>query len=144
MDISSYKPGLYSTIANTSTSKASTNFRVSQVPLSGPIVVFNVMNSTYAPGDSIAILGTDGPNGIIQISLVDPNNKTVSSIQVNSDNMGQFSSDALKIPINAVSGVWTINATHGVAQRKSENQSKLFEQYYVNNKVSFATTQIRY
>jgi hypothetical protein len=116
LDISSYKPGLYSAIANTSTSKASTNFRVSQVPLSGPIVVFNVMNRTYAPGDSIAILGTDGPNGIIQISLVDPNDKTVSSIQVNSDNIGQFSSDALKIPINAVSGIWEINATHGVAQ----------------------------
>ncbi len=116
LNISSYKPGLYSAIANTSASKASTNFRVSQMPLLGPLVVFKTINSTYVPGDSIAIRGFDGPNGSIQLLLIDPNGKTVMSVQVNSDNTGRFSSDTLKIPINAVSGIWEINATHGIAQ----------------------------
>ncbi|MGH2613302.1 MAG: hypothetical protein ACRDFB_09700 [Rhabdochlamydiaceae bacterium] len=120
LDISSYKPGLYSAIASAAASKVSTNFRVSQVPLLGPIIAFKTMNNTYAPGDSIAIFGVYAPNEIILISLIDPNGNVVKSVQTNSDNIGQFSSDDLKIPINAISGIWEINATHGVVYGSRE------------------------
>lgn len=116
LDISQYKPGLYSSIVSTSASKVSTNFRVSQVQLSGPIISFNPMNKTFVPGDSITILGSDGPNDIIHLSLINPNGNVINSVQVNSDSIGQFSSNDLKIPMNAIAGVWVINATHGIAQ----------------------------
>lgn len=119
LDISSYKLGVYSAIASTSTSKIAASFAVG-LP-SGPPIALNVLKNTYyIPGDSITILGAEGPDRIIQLSLVDPNGNVVKSVQTNSDNTGQFSSNDLKIPINAISGIWQINATHGTSYSSLE------------------------
>ncbi|MDH2908321.1 MAG: hypothetical protein PXX83_09540 [Candidatus Nitrosotalea sp.] len=118
LDISSYKLGVYSAIASTSTSNVTTHFMVG--PPSGPPMTLNVVKNTYAPGDTIKVLGTEGPNGIIQLSLLDPNSNVVKSVQTYTDNAGQFSSNDLKIPTNAISGIWQINATHGISYTSLE------------------------
>src|SRR5574340_218284 len=118
LDISSYKLGVYSAIASTSTSNVTAHFMIG-LP-SGPPIALNVVKNTYTPGDSITILGAEGPDRIIQLSLVDPNGNVVKSVQTNSDNTGQFSSNDLKIPTNAISGIWQINATHGISYSSME------------------------
>src|SRR5574340_407279 len=118
LDISSYKLGVYSAIASTSTSNVTAHFMIG-LP-SGPPIALNVVKNTYTPGDSITILGAEGPDRIIQLSLVDPNGNVVKSVQTNSDNTGQFSSNDLKIPTNAISGIWQINATHGISYSNIE------------------------
>ncbi|MDE1843906.1 MAG: hypothetical protein KGI10_01095 [Thaumarchaeota archaeon] len=116
LDISSYKLGVYSAIA--STSNVTAHFMIG-LP-SGPPIALNVVKNTYAPGDSITILGAEGPDRIIQLSLVDPNGNVVKSVQTNSDNTGQFSSNDLKVPTNAISGIWQVNATHGISYSSIE------------------------
>ncbi|MDC8452605.1 MAG: hypothetical protein KGH87_06670 [Thaumarchaeota archaeon] len=118
LDISSYKLGVYSVIASTSTSNVTAHFVIG-LP-SGPPIALNVVKNTYAAGDSVKVLGAEGPDRIIQLSLIDPNGNVVKSIQTNSDNTGQFSSNDLKIPTNAISGIWQINATHGISYSSVE------------------------
>src|SRR5574340_1342613 len=118
LDISSYKLGVYSAIASTSTSNVTAHFMIG-LP-SGPPIALNVVKNTYTPGDSITILGAEGPDRIIQLSLIDPNGNVVKSVQTNSENTGQFSSNDLKIPTNAISGIWQINATHGISYSNIE------------------------
>lgn len=103
------------TIHETNNTKQSASY-VNKSSLLGPIIALKTMKNAYAMGDSITILGAEGPNDMIQLSLIDPNGKIVNSIQVSSDDTGQFSSNDLKIPTNAIAGVWVINATHGTAQ----------------------------
>lgn len=113
LNISSYSPGLYLVVVNDSTAKAALYFRVTKVQVLGGFIALKTINSTYYAGDSVAIFGTDRPDGTINLSLLDPNGDTVSSVQANSDEVGQFSSNILKIPSDAVSGWWLINATDG-------------------------------
>ncbi|MHB8602722.1 MAG: hypothetical protein ACYC6W_01390 [Nitrosotalea sp.] len=120
LDISSYKLGVYSAIASNSANKVTARFMIGHM-LSGPPIALSVLKNThYIPGDSITILGVEGHDEIIQLSLVDPNGNVVKSVQTNTDNTGQFSSNDLKIPINAISGIWQINATHGTSYSSLE------------------------
>lgn len=118
LDISSYKLGVYSVTAST-TNKVTTSFTIGLMP-SGPPITLNVVKNTYIPGDYITIFGTDGHDEIIQLSLTDPNGIVVKSIQISSDKTGQFLSSNLKIPTNAISGIWRINATHNVSHTSLE------------------------
>ena len=114
LDISSYKPGVYSAIATSLISKLTANFAVG-LSTTGPIVTLNVLKDTYAQGDFITIVGTVGPNDTVQLSLIDPNDNVVTSIQTVSNDIGQYSTSALRIPTNAISGIWKITADHNVS-----------------------------
>ncbi|GEM_PF-1707705 len=114
LDISSYKPGVYSAIATSLMSQVTTSFAVGLVT-TGPIITLNVAKNTYVQGDFITITGTVGPDDVVQLSLIDPNDNVVTSIQTISNNIGQYSTSALRIPINAISGTWKITADHNTS-----------------------------
>jgi hypothetical protein len=112
-NVTSFNDGIYYAMIGQGYDSIKIGFGVGLMP-SGPIIAVNVMKDTYVPGDSITIHGAEGPNGIIQLSLIDPNGNVVKSVQTNSDDAGLFSSYDLKIPTNAISGIWKIMATHGI------------------------------
>ncbi|MGI0018182.1 MAG: hypothetical protein ACREA1_05695 [Nitrosotalea sp.] len=114
LDISSYKPGVYSTTATSPVSKLTTSFTVDLIPTGGPITL-NVDKSLYLPGDHVIILGTWISNDLIQLSLINPNGISVESAQTVSDKTGHFSLFNFTIPTNAISGIWQIDATSGVS-----------------------------
>ncbi|CUR51398.1 exported protein of unknown function [Nitrosotalea devaniterrae] len=114
LDISSYKPGVYSAIANSLTSKLTTGFAVGLASPGGQIML-NTDKNSYLPGDNIAILGAWNPDTLVQLLLIDPSGISVKSIQTFSDKTGHFSSSDITIPLNAISGIWQISATSGVS-----------------------------
>ncbi|HEX5358498.1 MAG TPA: hypothetical protein VFW99_01125, partial [Candidatus Nitrosotalea sp.] len=114
LDISSYKPGVYSAIATSLMSKVTTSFAVG-LATTGPIVTLDVQKDTYVQGDLITIVGTVGPDDVVELSLIDPNDNVVTSIQTISNDIGQYSTSALRIPTNAISGTWKITADHNTS-----------------------------
>lgn len=112
LDISDYKPGVYSVIATSPISKLTTGFTVDLMPTGGHIFL-NVDKSSYIPRDHVIILGTMNSNTLVQLSLINPNGIPVESTQTFSDNTGHFSLSNFTIPTNAISGVWKIGATRG-------------------------------
>lgn len=113
LDITSYKPGMYSVIATSPSSKLTTSFTVGLTP-TGEGIVLNADKSSYLPGDHIIILGAMNSNTLVQLSLIDPNGISMEYTQTFSDNTGHFSLFNFTIPVNAISGIWKISATSGV------------------------------
>ena len=113
LDITSYKPGMYSVIATSPSSKLTTSFTVGLTPTGGRIVL-NADKISYFSGDHVVILGDMNSNTLVQLSLIDPNGISMKSTQTFSDNTGHFSLFNFTIPVNAISGIWKISATSGV------------------------------
>lgn len=134
LDILSYKPGVYSAIVTSPISKLTTNFAVG-LSTTGSIITLNVLKDTYVQGDFITIVGTVGRNDTVQLSLIDPNDNVVTSIQTVSNDVGQYSTSALRIPTNAISGIWKITADHNV----SHTAIKITVQSYASNGVMKST-----
>lgn len=113
-DISSYSPGISHVIVNDGTDEIELDFAVG-LSTTGPIITLNVLKDTYVQGDFITTIGTVGRNDTVQLSLIDPNNNVVTSIQTVSNDVGQYSTSALRIPTNAISGIWKITADHNIS-----------------------------
>lgn len=90
LDISSYKPDVYSATATSDMSKISTSFSIGLAP-SGPRITLSTARYAYFPGDTVAILGAYHPNTIYEISLVDPRGTVEKSTQVSSIAIGPVS-----------------------------------------------------
>jgi plastocyanin len=118
LDISSYKPGVYSAIATSSISKITTSFSIGIISSGGVPIVLNTDKNSYMPGGSITILGTCLPNTLVQLSLLDPNGVAVNSVPIFSDKTGYFSSSNFTIPTNAIAGIWQIDATRGISHAR--------------------------
>lgn len=119
LDISYYKPDVYSATATSLVSKVTTGFSVGLAPTGGRIVINSDRNS-YLPGDNVAIVGTWTSNTLIQLSLIDPSGISVKSSQTFSDKTGHFSSSDLVIPMDAISGIWQIGADSGMTHARAQ------------------------
>lgn len=115
LDISSYKPSVYSIIATSTMSKITTSFAVGLAP-SGAIITLQTNANSYFPGDSVTILGAFNPNALVELSLIDPNGHTVQHVQTFSDKTGHYTSSSIKVPTYAIPGIWKIQATSGVSR----------------------------
>ncbi|MGI0007515.1 MAG: hypothetical protein ACREAR_05910 [Nitrosotalea sp.] len=113
LDISSYKPGVYSATATSLMSKITTSFAVGLDPTGGRIV-FNIAKNSYFPRDPVAIFGTYYPHDIVQLSLADPHGVVIKSVQTVTDETGHFSSSDIQVPSDAIPGIWMTRATSGV------------------------------
>lgn len=113
LDVSFYKPGMYSVIATSPISKLTTSFTVGLMPTGGGMFL-NTDKNSYLLGDRVKILGTMNSNTLVQLSLINPNGIPVESTQTFSDNTGHFSLLNFTIPQNAISGAWKISAISGV------------------------------
>ena len=109
LNLNSFSAGIYTAIALKGNLQDTTKFSVGLTTGSGQIT-FSSTKDVYAPGDRVLILGKTGGNAILAISLIDPQNNTIRTLEIFSDSNGQFS-NTFRIPIDAETGIWKIEIT---------------------------------
>ena len=110
LDLNGYKSGIYRAVISDANIEDIAKFSVGLQTGTG-VITFSPTKSTYQSGEEIHVIGhTANTNAILFLSLVNPNGYKVSEIEIFSDKSGQFTTNLLRIPLDASPGVWTIEA----------------------------------
>jgi len=105
--------GAYTISGKRGESTDDAKFTVGFTTGSGSILV-QTTKSEYQQNESVLILGsTDSINVLLDITITDPNGKTIKKIDTFSDRFGVFKVDNFRIPADAKLGEWTVNAKSG-------------------------------
>ncbi|MCY4490522.1 MAG: biofilm-associated protein [Thaumarchaeota archaeon] len=112
LDLARYKSGIYTAVISKGSSESTEIFTVGLRISTGEIKI-ETTNLDYHPSDSVLILGVTDPNSLLTITLKNPDGNEVRVKDTFSDKNGKISDDTFKIPSDAESGHWTINATSG-------------------------------
>ncbi len=105
--------GAFSLNAERGESSGSTVFTIGLTTGSGAISI-QTTRDDYKQGEQVLILGNTGSiNVLLDITITDPEGKTVKKIETFSDRFGVFKVDNFRIPSDAKAGVWDINAKSG-------------------------------
>ena len=123
LNLTSYTPGIYSVALTRGNDKVVKDFAVGLETGCGQISLRTV-KATYFPGDSILIFGNANPDCIIQMSLTDPSGVQAKAEQTFVDKSGIFSAFDFRIPDDAQSGTWKIDATSGIDHKSLPIQVK--------------------
>ena len=113
VDLTGYTSGIYTTVISRGNVHAENKFSVGLQTSTGSITLKS-LHETYRPGESVLLIGESNPNVIITVSLTDPNGIKVKTQDVFTDRKGIFSSFIFRIPSNAQSGVWKLEAGSGI------------------------------
>jgi len=119
IDLTGYSSGVYKAVVSNPTYQDTAKFSVGLSSGSGTIN-FSSTKPNYSPGESMLILGNTGANALLNISLIDPNGKTINKIEIFTDKEGGFTTELLGIPSNAISGIWQIKAQSGLDHKEQE------------------------
>ena len=117
VDLTGYSSGVYKAVASNPIYQDTAKFSVGLSSGSGNIT-FSSTKLQYSGGDNILIIGNAGANSILNISLIDPNGKTLTKFEIFTDKEGTFSTDMLGIPSNAIDGEWQIKAQSGLDHKE--------------------------
>ena len=110
LDLNGYKSGVYRAVVSHANIEDIAKFSVGLQTGTG-VITLSPTKSTYQPGEETTVIGqTANTNAILFLSLVNPNGDKVSEIELFSDKNGQFTTNLLRIPLDASPGVWTIEA----------------------------------
>ena len=110
LDLNGYKSGVYRAVISHASIEDIAKFSVGLQTGTG-VITLSPTKSTYQSGEEIVVIGqTANSNAILFLSLVNPNGDKVSEIELFSDKNGQFTTNLLRIPLDASPGVWTIEA----------------------------------
>ena len=110
LDLNGYKSGVYRAVVSYANIEDIAKFSVGLQTGTG-VITLSPTKSTYQPGEETIVIGqTANSNAILFLSLVNPNGDKVSEIEIFSDKNGQFTTNLLRIPLDASPGVWTIEA----------------------------------
>ena len=110
LDLNGYKSGVYRAVISHANIEDIAKFSVGLQTGTG-VITLSPTKSIYQPGEEIVVIGqTANNNAILFLSLVNPNGDKVSEIELFSDKNGQFTTNLLRIPLDASPGVWTIEA----------------------------------
>lgn len=112
LPLKGYASGVYTAVVQKGSAQNSETFTVGLQLGSGEISI-NTTKEDYNPGDSILVLGSTGPNVILNLSLIDPDGNEIKLRETYSDKTGKISEDSFKVPSDAKPGVWTIKAKSG-------------------------------
>jgi hypothetical protein len=112
MDLAGYSSGIYSAVISKGAAKSTATFTIGLQTGSGEIDIGTTRDS-YQPGDPILILGDTKPNVLITLILIDPSGNEVKSEVIVSDKNGQITEETFRIPSEAETGIWQINAQSG-------------------------------
>ena len=110
---------MYKAVVSNPTYQDTAKFSVGLSSGSGTIN-FSSTKPNYSPGESMLIIGNTGANALLNISLIDPNGKTINKIEIFTDKEGGFTTELLGIPSNAISGIWQIQAQSGLDHKEQE------------------------
>jgi hypothetical protein len=109
IDLDGLSTGIYRAAVSATNVQDTAKFSIGLEPGSGPISLVATQEN-YSPGESILIIGNTGGNARITITLYDPSGNIVSSTETFSDDSGNFSTETIGIPSDAVLGHWKITA----------------------------------
>jgi len=109
IDLDGLSSGVYRAAVSSTNNQDSVKFSIGLEPGSGDISLITT-RTNYSPGESILIIGQTGGNARLNITLFDPSGNVSSQIETFSDTSGNFSSDYIGIPSNAMLGDWKITA----------------------------------
>jgi hypothetical protein len=105
--------GAYTLSAKRGESSGSTVFTIGLTTGSGAITV-QTTRDDYIPGEQVLILGNTGSiNVLLDITITDPNGNVIKSVNTFSNKFGVFKIDNFRIPNDANTGEWLINAKSG-------------------------------
>ena len=105
--------GSFTINAKRGESSGSALFTIGLKSGSGAISI-QTTRDTYQAGEQILILGNTGSvNVLLDITITDPNGNTIKKIETFSDRFGVFKMDNFRIPSDAESGKWIVNAKSG-------------------------------
>jgi len=94
-------------------SSSSEVFTIGLTTGSGTIEVQSTRGE-YKPGEQMLILGNTGAiNVLLDVTISDPNGKIIKKVETFSDKSGLFKIDNFRIPSDAITGEWSINAKSG-------------------------------
>jgi len=105
--------GAFTLNAKRGESSGSAVFTIGLTSGSGAISI-QTTRDEYKQGEQILILGNTGAiNVLLDITISDPNGKTIKKIETFSDRFGVFKVDNFRIPLDATVGKWNVNAKSG-------------------------------
>ena len=112
LDLDGFSSGIYSAIVSKGNAKSTETFTVGLQTGSGEIsIVTTKLN--YEPGESVLILGDTKPNILLTLTLTDSDENEVKVKETFSDKNGKITEGSFRIPSEAKSGMWKINAKSG-------------------------------
>ena len=112
LQLEGYASGIYTAVAQKGNSQNTENFSVGLQLGSGPIDIQTTQTS-YNQGERILLIGSTNANVLLTVTLIDPNEIEIKSLEIPSKSDGTFTVEGLKIPKNAITGTWKINAISG-------------------------------
>ena len=113
IDLKGYSIGVYTAVISKGSTQSTEVFTVGLQTGSGEIKI-NTTKTQYNSGDSILILGdTAAPNVLLTLTMINPNGDEIKIKETFSDKNGKISEDSFRIPSDAISGTWKINAKSG-------------------------------
>ncbi len=112
LDLNGYSSGVYSAVASKGSAKSTEIFTVGLQTGSGEIKI-GTTKLSYEPGDPVLILGETKPNTLLDLILLDPDDKEIKTKLTFSDKQGKITESSFRIPSEAKPGIWTIKATSG-------------------------------
>ena len=105
--------GAFTMNAKRGESSGSAVFTIGLTTGSGAISM-QTTRDDYQQGEQVLILGNTGAiNVLLDITISDPDGKTIKKIKTFSDRFGVFKIDNFRIPLDATTGNWNINAKSG-------------------------------
>ena len=112
IDLTGYSTGVYTAVISKGSSQSTEIFTVGLQTGSGEIKI-NTTKTEYNSGDSILILGDTSPNILLTLTMINPNGDEIKIKETFSDKNGKISESSFRIPSDAISGTWKINAKSG-------------------------------
>ena len=109
IDLDGLSSGVYRAVASSTNIQDAVKFSVGLETGSGDISLVTTQTN-YAPGDSVLVIGKTGTNARLTITLFEPSGNVSTQIETFSDGVGNFSTEGIGIPYDAILGDWRITA----------------------------------
>ena len=109
IDLTGLAAGVYRAVVSSTNIQDSVKFSVGLESGSGPISLTSTREN-YSPGESVLVLGNTGNNARITLTLYDPNGTISTKTEIFSGTAGNFSTENIGLPTDAMLGTWKITA----------------------------------
>ena len=109
IDLTGLSAGVYRAVVSSMNIQDSVTFSVGLESGSGAIALTSTQEN-YSPGDSVLIIGSTGVDARLTITLYDPDGNISTKTETFSDSAGNFSTEDIGIPSEAILGKWKITA----------------------------------
>jgi len=112
LNLTGFVSGTYTAVVQKDNFQTSQPFSVGLQIGSGKIDA-ETTQTEYTRNEKILLLGNTNNNILLTATLLDPSGKEIRTVQLASNNVGQFSENRLRIPSDGESGIWRINVASG-------------------------------